>query len=876
VVLVSEGEGIRVTGVERMGRGSRRTRKPSRYSEGCRGVTMRIFSGGNRHRPERGLPQNPRVPPADATFPILKLLIIAIALAGLTSCATGYSQYNVERGADVQSAEDALRRSDYTKAFDLYQQALARYTSQKNETGELLCLERMGWIKREAGEYGEALQLFRRAEPLAVRLHGDAAEIDADVGDVYLFTGDGARASDAYQKVVETLKDFIFPVSFTSPPSAEQISGMVRRSKAIIHARTNLGTMYYLAGEYDRALTHLTKADELIERILTVSRHAFYGLFMSPDADLYEGMGFTYTIMGAVLGAKGDPTKAWPRFDAGAEAFGKAKKEFGSLVNRALRYRVEFASGLRIDQAKFEEYDRFLEKAEAFGAVEIVWRMNYEIGRALVRADRRPEALRYLERAVGAIELTRSRLREDAMKQVYAGSVQDVYAEIVNLLYDMNRYAEGFDYLEKAKARAFLDALGGRSLSAKRNVDPGLVKKERELREAIETTLNSLRTLPMEERTKAHDSFLRLSKEREGLLEEIKRQSLEYASTTTVATLAVKDAAKLLGRNAALVSFFVGEKRGIAWIVRGESVDAVTLKTNSKELYSLVSDYVEAIASRQEALQTQVGSRLYETLVGPLASRLSGTSRLLIVPSGALNYLSFAGLPAGQGRFLVHDYAITILPNASSLAFLDKEVTADTARILAIGNPRREEPRMSLRFAEREVGSVSGGFSRRTIWLTDAATETAFKEADLTDIGVIHIAAHGRYDETHPLQSALLLARDGKNDGNLEAFEIFGLRVNARLVVLSACQTGTGTVEGGDEVQSLNRAFLYAGAGSVVASLWNVSDASTALLMERFYAHIEREAPDEALRLAQIDLTAQYPSPFHWAAFYLTGGVPRH
>jgi CHAT domain-containing protein len=804
-----------------------------------------------------------------------RIFIIAIALAGLTSCATSYSQYNVERGADIQSAEDALRRSDYRKAFELYQHALSRYKSQKSETGELLCLERMGWIKRESGEYGEALQLFRQAQPLAVRLHGDAAEIDADIGDVYLFTGDGAKAAEAYQRVIETLKDFVFPISFSSPPSAEQISGMVRRSKAIIHAQANLGTMYYLAGGYDRALTHLNKADELIERILTVSRHAFYGLFMSPDADMYEGMGFTYTIMGAVLGARGDLNKAWPRFDAGAEAFGKARKEFGLLVNQALRYRVEFTSGLRIDKATLDEYDRFLGKAEAFGAVEIVWRMNYEIGHALVRENRQPEALRYLERAVGAIELTRSRLREDAMKQVYSGSVQDVYAEIINLLYDMNRYAEGFDYLEKAKARAFLDALGGRSLSAKKSVDPGLVQKEREAREAIETTLNSLRMLPVEERTRAHDSYLRLSKEREKLLEEIKRQSLEYASTTTVATLPVKDAARLLGRNAALVSFFVGEKRGIAWIVRGESVDAVLLKTSSKELHSLVSDYVEAIASRQEALQTQVGSRLYETLVRPLASRLSGTGRLLIVPSGALNYLPFAGLPAGQGRFLVHDYTITILPNASSLAFLDKEVTADTTRILAIGNPRREEPRMSLRFAEREVGSVSGGFLRKTIWLTDAATETAFKEADLTEIGVIHIAAHGRYDETHPLQSALLLARDGKNDGNLEAFEIFGLRMNARLVVLSACQTGTGTVEGGDEVQSLNRAFLYAGAGSVVASLWNVSDASTAMLMGRFYAHMERAAPDEALRLAQIDLTAQYPSPFYWAAFYLTGGVPR-
>ena len=92
-------------------------------------------------------------------------------------------------------------------------------------------------------------------------------------------------------------------------------------------------------------------------------------------------------------------------------------------------------------------------------------------------------------------------------------------------------------------------------------------------------------------------------------------------------------------------------------------------------------------------------------------------------------------------------------------------------------------------------------------------------------------------------------------------------------MVLSACQSGVGTVKGGDEVQSLNRAFLYAGAAGVISSLWNVADQSTYQLMTFFYQALKKRPPDDALREAQIRLMKTNPSPYHWAAFYLTGGV---
>ena len=272
-------------------------------------------------------------------------------------------------------------------------------------------------------------------------------------------------------------------------------------------------------------------------------------------------------------------------------------------------------------------------------------------------------------------------------------------------------------------------------------------------------------------------------------------------------------------------------------------------------------------------LIADLGRQLSELLITPFLSQLAGSKRLFIVPSKSLHHLPFSSLPLSDKRFLVQDFALTILPNASSLFFMDKEVSPDRNSILAMGNPERVKKGMNLEFAEAEVKFVSKDFPVKTVLTGKKANESVMKERDLTDTDVIHIAAHGRYFANQPNKSALLLAEDHKNDGNLETIEIFSLTLNPRLIVLSACQSGIGKVEGGDEIQSLNRAFIYAGAGGVVASLWSVSDRSTYELMKYFYSGLKIKSPAVALQEAQVKLMKKYPSPYYWAPFYLTYGL---
>jgi len=136
----------------------------------------------------------------------------------------------------------------------------------------------------------------------------------------------------------------------------------------------------------------------------------------------------------------------------------------------------------------------------------------------------------------------------------------------------------------------------------------------------------------------------------------------------------------------------------------------------------------------------------------------------------------------------------------------------------------------------------------------------------------VHLATHGLFEEEAPLFSALLMNPATGQPSRLSLYEIVGMKIRARLVVLSACETGVGKLQGGDEITGLTRTFLTAGADTVVASLWKVSDESTVMLMREFYRGLKNGLkPGGALRASEIAVREKYPHPFYWAPFVVTG-----
>jgi CHAT domain len=265
------------------------------------------------------------------------------------------------------------------------------------------------------------------------------------------------------------------------------------------------------------------------------------------------------------------------------------------------------------------------------------------------------------------------------------------------------------------------------------------------------------------------------------------------------------------------------------------------------------------LASLTERAQRRL-ERLYALVWAPLAAALSRCRRLLVVPHAQLGLLPFAALHDGEGA-LAQRHELSIMPSGQlAVRGLGRQTVAPT-RALVLGESSR------LPHAAQEAQFVAGLFPEgRACVGAQATIETLTAHAGSAD--VLHLACHAQFRGDNPMFSALHL-----HDAALTVERVEALRLRPGIVVLSACETGLADLGSGDEMVGLVRAFLVAGAARVVASLWPVDDAVTALFMTSFYGALRHgQPPAAALRLAQNDVMRQHPHPFYWAAFALHGG----
>ena len=237
---------------------------------------------------------------------------------------------------------------------------------------------------------------------------------------------------------------------------------------------------------------------------------------------------------------------------------------------------------------------------------------------------------------------------------------------------------------------------------------------------------------------------------------------------------------------------------------------------------------------------------LYQELIAPLEPWLRN-ERLVIVPHGILHALPFHAL-LRKGRSLIDDHVISVAPSATVFALCcERPASLATRSLLVAAQPQ---------FAVEEVRTVAQALPNPTLLERSDSTLSAFR-THAERSRVLHLAAHGVFRADNPYFSALDLA-----DGRLNVIDIYNLRLDADMVVLSGCGTALGDLSGGDEVIGLTRAFLYAGARRVIGSLWDVDDSTTANFMKSFYRHLAEEMPAaRALREAILETRAEKATP---------------
>ncbi len=221
---------------------------------------------------------------------------------------------------------------------------------------------------------------------------------------------------------------------------------------------------------------------------------------------------------------------------------------------------------------------------------------------------------------------------------------------------------------------------------------------------------------------------------------------------------------------------------------------------------------------------------------------------------------------------MIDRFSLRVIPSASALVYLKTGTPVKPGKLLALGNPDLGDARLNLPNAEEEALEVAHLFPASRALVRKEATKSAVKELG-SSFAILHFASHASFDPDSPLSSGLYLAKGNEPDGRLTVSDLYAMHLDVELVTLSACETGMGKVLSGDDVIGLTRGFLYAGARSIVASLWPVDDAATAELMISFYQHLATDGPRNALRLAQIETRQHHPNPRLWAAFQITGSA---
>jgi CHAT domain-containing protein len=635
-------------------------------------------------------------------------------------------------------------------------------------------------------------------------------------------------------------------------------------------ALENLGSVADRAGRYE-------DSRRLLERALAIHER------FAPESIIVARL---YTSLGSAAVESGDLDGAEARFEKGLALQEKLGPE-SELHAYGLFERAELSRRRgRLDEARaMHEHALAIRRRLAPGSWDEALSLH-ALGLLASESGDDDEALRRFRSAVDAIEIQRSRLGGSLNERaLFASSYAALFKDLIAVLVESHRSAEALSVLERYRARGLEAILAMRHLDLESDLPETLRRRRTVLASAYDSAQSRLAELSgraaPDESERLLAELQRLRQDRMRLDAEVERASPRLAALESDAGLSFDDARLALDPGTLALSYSVHQDESFVFIVDRDGLEVQEISLGAAELsreVEAVRLLLESAAAGDVSLRPlrERASRLYASLVAPAEGAIARHRRLLIVPDGPLHGLPFGALvrEAPEESYLVEWRPIHQVVSLSVYAELKRgrRPRQEAGRVVAFGDPAREDFR-PLPATREEIAAIAALAPDTTdIYLGPDATERRVKELP-RDTRVVHFATHGRVQERFPLDSYLALASGDGDNGKLQAWEIFEqMRIDADLVTLSGCETGLGREIGGEGLLGLTRAFQYAGARTVLASLWSVSDRATATLMVRFYRALDAgQTKDVALQSAEASLIREGFHPGDWAAFQLAG-----
>ncbi len=706
---------------------------------------------------------------------------------------------------------------------------------------EAWVLNNMGIIYLDKGDFQNAKKVLEEAEEL-IQLYNMPGDIGVytNLGSLYLQTNDLKRAENYITRVLRLATTLNYPLS-------------------IADAWMNLGVVYNNEERYKDALAAYTEAMKIYEELNIQPRIA---ALMNNFASLNQHMSNLKLALESQLEALRIHQELNLPFDLALD--------YGNLGTIYLDMK---------DVTKSEEYfKKGLELAQKLNYSHMIWYCQTGLGRILLEQGKREESLVYFKEAIDILEGLREKLTSSEMKRGFFENKLLAYDLTIEALWDLGRFEEAFDYTERARARSFLDILGGAMLKVK-DEDKEMVSRLQDL----ETRITSLQEKERQERAKpAEEQNTAYLEELQNILkkvqqsyfqvkEDLNNYSPEVASLVTINPLTLNKARGILDKEIVLLDYYITGDRILVWVVEQEGIKTKEISIKDINLNKKIEEAREAFTVTEGDYQ-KICQELYQILFASVKTLIGDKTTVGIIPHRSLFYLPFQALRGEEG-FLIDRYNLFYVPSVSVYSYCLNKNKENKESYLGFGNPSFEGKDLaSLPLSAEEVKIVAPIFPFNAVFIDKEATETKFKEI-CSNFDVIHLSTHGLADDQRPLFSVICLAQDEQNDGEVKAYEVFSLNLKANLVALGACETGLGKLSEAEGLIGLVRSFLYAGTPTVIASLWSVYDRPTMELFIKFFRYWKEEkiSKVEALGRAQKELAEEYGFPVAWAGFILIG-----
>jgi len=738
-----------------------------------------------------------------------------------------------------------LSSGDYEQALAAYRLAMPLLRSQNDENGQAEIYASVGWVYQSLGEAPKALGCYESALILSVRSRNKEGQVKARLGMglLYRSLGEANKALEQYRSAL--------PIA----QKPEQ-PGILSSIAELYQSRNELAMALI---NYEKALELIRSSDD-----------------RAGEAAVLTGMGRCYML--------GSPQKARGLFDQARSLLEKAGNRAGEAGVIASMGELDYWNGISPLYFGVDSRGRYFPKAlkhdnEALSLMCATGNRTGEIGvltniGLVYDAWAKPhQALSYYTQALQKMDELQTYARLEEFRIDVAEQSANLYQRAILLAVHLKQTKEAFELSERARARTFLDQLGNKRIDVRAHTPVDSLREQELRRENI-----SLERQLGQEIAKAAAEInperirsleLRLSEVRteyERLLTGLKVSDPEYASFLSISPLALSEAQRQLPPDVTVVSYFTTPDMTLAFVITREKVHVAKLRVREPELTLAVATFLDFAGDSGTPPSLK---QLHKWLIAPISSQLR-TSMIAFVPHGVLHNLPFTALTPDGKQYLGDSHEIFYLPSVSALPYIHARTKPGSGQMLVLANDK-EEGLPYLSHAYGEARAVASVFGTQPL-LGDAATASVLR-ANGGDYDILHLIAHIERNNQTSQFARIMLASGQGDEGSLELHQVYGLDLRGtNLVVLSGCQSELGRQSRGDDIVGLSRAFMYAGAPSVIASLWSVDDEATQQFMVAFYDHLkDGMSKAEALRAAQVDIRHKYPNPYYWAGFVLTG-----